>query len=49
MREDDLSSLLKFDKKLVRSKVAGLKKDKLIQEKQRMETRIDDPSKVEKR
>ena len=48
MREEDLSSLLKFDKKLVRSKVAGLKKDKLIQEKQRMETRSDDPSKVEK-
>ena len=48
MREDDLSSLLKFDKKLVRAKIAGLKKDKLVQEKQRMETRSDDPSKVEK-
>ena len=48
MREDDISNLLKFDKKLVRAKVAGLKKDKLIQEKQRMETRTDDPSKVEK-
>ena len=48
MREDDISHLLKFDKKLVRAKVAGLKKDKLIQEKQRMETRTDDPSKVEK-
>ena len=48
MREDDISNLLKFDKKLVRAKVASLKKDKLIQEKQRMETRTDDPSKVEK-
>ena len=48
MREDDISNLLKFDKKLVRAKVAGLKKDKLIQEKQRMETRTDDPTKVEK-
>lgn len=48
MREDDLSNLLKFDKKLVRAKMAGLKKDKLVQEKQRMETRTDDPSKVEK-
>ena len=48
MREDDISNLLKFDKKLVRAKVASLKKDKLIQEKQRMETRTDDPTKVEK-
>ena len=48
MREDDMSNLLKFDKKLVRAKIAGLKKDKLIQEKQRMETRTDDPTKVEK-
>ncbi len=48
MREDDLSALLKFDKKLVRAKMAGLKKDKLVQEKQRMEMRTDDPSKVEK-
>ena len=48
MREDDLANLLKFDKKLVRAKIAGLKKDKLVQEKQRMETRTDDPSKVEK-
>merc|ERR1712083_766920 len=48
MREDDLSNLLKFDKKLIRAKIAGLKKDKLIQEKPRMETRSDDPTKVEK-
>jgi len=48
MREDDLSNLLKFDKKLVRAKISTLKKDRLVQEKQRMESRVDDPSKVEK-
>ena len=31
MREDDLSSLLKFDKKNLRSRMAVLKNDKLVQ------------------
>ena len=48
MREEDMGNLLKFDKKLIRAKIAGLKKDKLIQEKPRMESRADDPTKVEK-
>ncbi len=48
IREDDISSLLKFDKKLVRAKIAGLKKDRLVHEKSRMETKADDPTKVEK-
>ena len=48
MREEDMANLLKFDKKLIRARIAGLKKDKLIQEKPRMETRSDDPTKVEK-
>ena len=43
-----MANLLKFDKKLIRAKIAGLKKDKLIQEKPRMESRADDPTKVEK-
>ena len=43
-----MTSLLKFDKKLVRAKISTLKKDRLVQEKQRMESRVDDPSKVEK-
>jgi transcription initiation factor TFIIE subunit alpha len=31
MREDDVSTLLKFDKKLVRAKMSVLKRDKLVQ------------------
>lgn len=46
MREDDISNLLKFDKKMVRAKVAVLRKDKLIQVKQRIET--DEDGKVVK-
>lgn len=38
MREDDVSSLLKFDKKHLRARMDLLKKDKLVQMKQRIET-----------
>ena len=31
MREDDISGLLKFDKKILRSRMAILKNDKLVQ------------------
>jgi len=38
MREDDVSALLKFDKKHLRARMDLLKKDKLVQVKQRIET-----------
>ena len=38
LREEDLADLLKFDRKTLRAKMATLKKDKLVQEKQRIET-----------
>ena len=39
MREDDIAEMLKFDKKMIRSKMTTLKNDKFVQVKQRMETR----------
>jgi len=41
LREDDLSNLLKFDKKMLRAKVAGLRNDKFLLAKPRMETTED--------
>jgi transcription initiation factor TFIIE subunit alpha len=41
LREDDLSNLLKFDKKMLRAKVAGLRNDKFLMAKPRMETNED--------
>jgi len=41
MREDDLCDLLKFDKKILRSKLATLKADKFLQVKLRIETGED--------
>ncbi len=38
MREEDLSELLKFDRKFLRARMAGLVKDKLVHMKQRIET-----------
>ena len=31
MREEDLAELLKFDRKMLRAKIAGLKNDKFVQ------------------
>jgi len=41
MREDDLSELLKFDKKVLRAKLATLKSDKFVQVKLKIETGDD--------
>ena len=41
MREDDLCNLLKFDKKVLRAKIAGLRNDKFLQVKPRIETNED--------
>jgi len=41
MREDDLCNLLKFDKKMLRAKIAGLRNDKFLQVKPRIETNED--------
>ena len=41
MREDDLCDLLRFDKKVLRSKLATLRADKFIQVKLKMETGED--------
>jgi len=41
MREDDLCDLLKFDKKVLRSKLATLKSDKFVQVKLKIETGED--------
>lgn len=34
LREEDLANLLKFDKKMLRAKMAGLRNDKIVQVKQ---------------
>ena len=41
MREDDLCDLLRFDKKVLRSKLATLKTDKFLQLKLKIETGDD--------
>ena len=41
LREEDLADLLKFDRKLLRSKMSTLKRDKIVQEKQRIETDVE--------
>lgn len=41
MKEDDMTELLKFDKKMLRSKIATLKNDKFIQIRLKMETAED--------
>lgn len=41
MKEDDICELLKFERKMLRSKIAGLKSDKFIQVRLRMETGPD--------
>ena len=41
MREDDLGDLLKFDKKMLRAKLATLKIDKFIVVKLKIETGED--------
>nr|NVI78986.1 transcription factor IIEalpha [Cucujiformia] len=41
MKEDDICELLKFDKKMLRSRIAVLKNDKFIQVRLRMETGLD--------
>jgi len=41
MREDDLCELLKFDKKILRAKLATLKADKFVQVKLKIETAED--------
>ena len=41
MREDDLCELLRFDKKVLRSKLATLKTDKFLQVKLKIETGDD--------
>eukprot|EP00092_Neocalanus_flemingeri_P019379 GFUD01020993.1.p1 GENE.GFUD01020993.1~~GFUD01020993.1.p1 ORF type:complete len:432 (-),score=178.57 GFUD01020993.1:117-1412(-) len=41
MREDDLCELLKFDKKILRAKLATLKSDKFVQVKLKIETGDD--------
>eukprot|EP00095_Tigriopus_kingsejongensis_P007747 maker-scaffold815_size93432-snap-gene-0.15 protein:Tk07747 transcript:maker-scaffold815_size93432-snap-gene-0.15-mRNA-1 annotation:"general transcription factor iie subunit 1-like" len=46
LREEDLAELLKFDKKMLRSKMGGLKADKFVYTKQRIET--DEEGKVGK-
>ena len=38
LREDDLCALLKFDKKVLRAKLATLKSDRFIQVKMKIET-----------
>ena len=38
MREDDLCDLLKFDKKILRAKLATLKSDRFVQVKLKIET-----------
>ncbi len=38
IREEDLAELLKFDRKMLRAKIAGLRNDKFVQTKQRIET-----------
>jgi transcription initiation factor TFIIE subunit alpha len=41
MREDDLCNLLKFDRKTLRAKISGLRSDKFLQVKPRIETNED--------
>lgn len=41
MREDDICELLKFEKKMLRARIATLKNDKFIQVRLRMETGED--------
>lgn len=41
LREDDLCSLLKFDKKVLRAKLATLKSDRFVQTKMKIETGED--------
>ena len=38
MKEDDISELLKFEKKMLRGRIATLKGDKFLQTRMRMET-----------
>jgi hypothetical protein len=40
MREDDLCDLLKFDKKILRAKLATLKSDRFVQVKLKIETGV---------
>nr|NVI79043.1 transcription factor IIEalpha [Cucujiformia] len=41
MKEDDICELLKFDRKMLRARIAVLKNDKFIQVRLRMETGLD--------
>nr|CAI5825504.1 unnamed protein product [Callosobruchus analis] len=41
MKEDDICELLKFEKKMLRARIATLKNDKFIQVRLRMETGLD--------
>ncbi|CAG9858710.1 unnamed protein product [Phyllotreta striolata] len=41
MKEDDLCELLKFEKKMLRARIATLKNDKFLQVRLRMETGLD--------
>lgn len=41
MKEDDICELLKFERKMLRAKIATLKSDKFIQVRLRMETGSD--------
>ena len=41
MKEEDICEMLKFEKKMLRSRITILKNDKFIQTKLRMETGVD--------
>lgn len=41
MKEDDICELLKFERKMLRARIAILKSDKFIQVRLRMETGLD--------
>lgn len=41
MREDDICDLLKYDKKMLRSRITVLKNDKFVQSRLKMETGLD--------
>lgn len=41
MKEDDICELLKFERKMLRSKIATLRNDKFIQVRLKMETGLD--------
>ena len=46
MKEDDICEMLKFDKKLFRTRIATLRSDKFLHTKMKMETIDSKSSKV---